>query len=276
MFTIGNFTIPNYHKTPEKKLLYLAELRKDPQTSLWLLEQMDWMDDHLWIPSLATVLYLLLISLGPRLMKERKPFTLKYPLVLWNFALALFSLYGTLRTWPPFIEAWSTQGFFKEICHIDLDISIRVGEMVYFFVWSKIPEFFDTAFIVLRKKPLRFLQYYHHITTMWFCWLACSRHLEMGSAFAMLNLFVHSVMYTYFGCAALDIRWPSFLRLSITVLQVAQMIIGTIFVVISFLSCYNDPLILWMALIMYISYFILFANLLYENCCGTPQHSKTD
>jgi elongation of very long chain fatty acids protein 6 len=30
----------------------------------------------------------------------------------------------------------------------------------------------DTLFIVLRKKPLIFLHWYHHITVLLFCWHA--------------------------------------------------------------------------------------------------------
>lgn len=66
-------------------------------------------------------------------------------------------------------------------------------------------------------------------------------------------------------------------RLSITVLQVSQMFVGIIFVTIPFFSCYNDPFTLYFGLIMYISYFFLFAQLLYDNC--VPQEtskSKTE
>jgi hypothetical protein len=193
-----------------------------------------------------------------------------------------------------------SQGVVHELCHIELDMN---NPLVFFFVLSKIPELFDTVFIVLRKRPLRFLQYYHHIATMWFCWLACARKLESGGksiylcvclffhyvslftilllfildslsfsgAFAVLNLTVHSVMYTYFGCAALHIRWPAWARLSITVMQVTQMLIGCCFVVIVFLSCFNDAFVMYFAAIMYISYLGLFGQLLYENCVGNSE-----
>lgn len=40
---------------------------------------------------------------------------------------------------------------------------------VFLFNVSKVFEFVDTIFIVLRKKPLMFLHYYHHVVTMLFC-----------------------------------------------------------------------------------------------------------
>ncbi|RHY06234.1 hypothetical protein DYB25_001996, partial [Aphanomyces astaci] len=41
-------------------------------------------------------------------------------------------------------------------------------------VCVQIPELFDTFFVVIRKKPLRFLHWYHHITVLLFCWHAYS------------------------------------------------------------------------------------------------------
>jgi hypothetical protein len=46
------------------------------------------------------------------------------------------------------------------------------AEWLFFFNVSKLFEFVDTVFIVLRKRPLMFLHYYHHIVTLGFCWVS--------------------------------------------------------------------------------------------------------
>merc|ERR1712127_1141715 len=40
------------------------------------------------------------------------------------------------------------------------------------FVLSKFAELWDTFFIVVHKKPLIFLHWYHHITVLLYCWVA--------------------------------------------------------------------------------------------------------
>ena len=42
---------------------------------------------------LLCMLYLLSVAVGPKLMQERKPFDLKYILIVYNFSLVALSVY---------------------------------------------------------------------------------------------------------------------------------------------------------------------------------------
>jgi len=59
----------------------------DPRVKDWL-----WMQSP--IPTLLLcMLYLLCVAVGPKLMKNRKPFDLRYLLIIYNFSLVALSVY---------------------------------------------------------------------------------------------------------------------------------------------------------------------------------------
>ncbi len=45
---------------------------------------------------------------------------------------------------------------------------------------SQIPELVDTVFIVLRKKPLILLHWYHHFTVLLYCWHSYATRSSAG------------------------------------------------------------------------------------------------
>uniref|UniRef100_A0A0A9XLR2 Elongation of very long chain fatty acids protein n=1 Tax=Lygus hesperus TaxID=30085 RepID=A0A0A9XLR2_LYGHE len=102
-----------------------------------------------------------------------------------------------------------------------------VGAFVGAFILSKIPEMVDTVFLVLQKKKLIFLHWYHHVTVMLFCWHAYCHPIASGLVFAGMNYAVHSIMYLYYFLCSCGYR--STIRPIaplITCLQIAQMMIG--------------------------------------------------
>jgi len=132
---------------------------------------------------------------------------------------------------------------------------------LFFFCISKIFEYIDTVFLVLRKREVRFLHWYHHVATMWFCWMAWAANLENGGLFAAMNLVVHSIMYSYFAASAFGVRFPNPLRQSITLLQITQMVLGTSIVLHNAIYCNFHPLLTYAGLAMYLSYVYLFVEL---------------
>lgn len=73
----------------------------------------------------------------------------------------------------------------------------------WIFAMSKLIEFGDTAFIVLRKSPLPFLHWYHHITVFIYTWYALTPEPSaLSTWFGSMNYIVHTAMYTYYAFRA--------------------------------------------------------------------------
>jgi hypothetical protein len=49
----------------------------------------------------------------------------------------------------------------------------------------QIPELGDTVFVVLRKKPLIFLHWYHHVTVLLYCWHSYASRSSAGLYFVV-------------------------------------------------------------------------------------------
>ncbi|RYH12715.1 elongation of very long chain fatty acids protein [archaeon] len=153
------------------------------------------------------------------------------------------------------------------------------GLWVFLFIYSKIPELIDTVFIVLRKKPLIFLHWYHHVTVLLFCWSAYSTIAGSGLYFVAMNYSVHALMYGYYCLQALNVCPKSFPAILITLSQIAQMFIGTgvcisgWYYVLSGHTCYNEFSNLIAGALMYGSYLYLFVDFALRRYAG-PKSKK--
>lgn len=129
-------------------------------------------DMNYTVPVASVILYLLFCYYGKKIMEPRKPFNLLSSLAAWNLFLSLFSTYGAIRTVPHMLLRINTLPFEQTVCespHTAYGAG-ACGLAVQLFIISKIPELIDTVFIVLRKKPLIFLHWYHHVTVLLYCW----------------------------------------------------------------------------------------------------------
>lgn len=154
------------------------------------------------------------------------------------------------------------------------------GFWVMLFIFSKIPELIDTLFIVLRKKPLIFLHWYHHVTVLLFCWNAYATSAGSGLYFVAMNFSVHALMYGYYCLQSLGMVPKSFPAVLITVSQIAQMIVGTGVCISAWYytyategACHNDFSNLLAGALMYGSYLYLFVDFAlgrYTRIKGSP------
>ena len=144
---------------------------------------------------------------------------LKVPLILWNLGLMAFSsMWGAYHLLPHlYLRLSLKEGVGHALGQIDTVIcdtscyNNPVAMVMLYFNLSKMPEFVDTLFLRLRKRPVILLHWYHHIMTMLYCWYANQEGVEFncsGMFFATMNLCVHSVMYLYYALPRLALPRP--------------------------------------------------------------------
>ncbi|XP_043407706.1 elongation of very long chain fatty acids protein 3 isoform X1 [Chelonia mydas] len=213
--------------------------------------------------------YVLLIFGGQHVMKQRRGYDLRKPLVLWSLSLALFSIIGTLRTWGYMGFVLSTSGFKRSVCDPGFYNGPVSKFWAYMFVLSKVPELGDTVFIILRKQRLIFLHWYHHVTVLLYTWYAYKDMVAGGGWFMTMNYGVHAFMYSYYTVRAAGLRVPRPFAMVITVTQILQMVMGTAVSIMAY-SWMQDGIcstsweqFFWSS-IMYLSYLVLFCHFFCE------------
>jgi len=200
------------------------EVDYDPEPLLEVMVANKWA-----LPVTSVVIYLLMCYFGTKIMKNKKAFDLVTPLAAWNLFLSLFSAYGMIRSVPHLFWIISTKTFEETVCDPAHTLfgGGAVGLATQLFCLSKIPELIDTVFIVLRKKPLIFLHWYHHVTVLLYCWNSYVTESAAGIYFIAMNYTVHAVMYFYYFLQAMKALPKSFPSWIITSMQISQMFVGT-------------------------------------------------
>jgi hypothetical protein len=182
---------------PESKALYFdfeSEWDRGGATTLWARE-------HFVTPFVLVVLYVIVIFGIKAFMKNRKFYDMRVPQMYWNGALAVFSIIGAIRMLPFMLAFMYYEGRVAAFCTSPVKGFGGAGPSalwVCLFIFSKVPELCDTLWIVLNKKPLWFLHWYHHVTVLLYCWHSYATRASVGLSFAAMNYTVHAFMYTYY------------------------------------------------------------------------------
>lgn len=199
----------------------------------------DWMVGHPVVPIVAVSLYVIGIIYGRffYFTTKRAAWNWRTSLAAWNFGLSLFSFIGLVRVLPTQLHNLTHYTWKENFC-MDPESQFGSGSTglwILLFILSKIPELFDTYFIVIHKKPLIFLHWYHHISVLLYCWQSYVTKSPVGIIFCCMNYAVHSFMYFYYFLMAIHMK-PKFINaVYITIAQISQMIVG---VLVTIISCY--------------------------------------
>lgn len=195
---------------------------------------------------------------------------------LWELGLGVFSVVGAYNVVPLAVKSLSSTASLTEAICGPFERDDPASYWIFLFNLSKVVEFGDTLFVVLRKKPLILLQHYHHLATMLYTWWGTIVVYALNNTnpyFAAMNLCVHTVMYTWYAATRAGWRSPKPLMMAVTLLQLAQMVLGFGIVLV---AAQDDPACRWRqadplgakaCAFMYLSYLVLFAKLFWENYC---------
>uniref|UniRef100_A0A8C9I9L1 Elongation of very long chain fatty acids protein n=1 Tax=Piliocolobus tephrosceles TaxID=591936 RepID=A0A8C9I9L1_9PRIM len=193
---------------------------------------------------LLTYVYFVL-SLGPRIMANRKPFQLRGFMIVYNFSLVALSLY----------------------------IVYEMVRVAWLFLFSKFIELMDTVIFILRKKDgqVTFLHVFHHSVLPWSWWWGVKiAPGGMGSFHAMINSSVHVIMYLYYGLSAIGPVAQPYLwwKKHMTAIQLIQFVLVSLHISQYYFmsSCnYQYPVIIHLIWMYGTIFFMLFSNFWYHS-----------
>lgn len=239
-----------------------------------------YLETHAFLPVLAVTLYAGFLHCGKKIFANRKPLNLRYLMAAWNLFLALYSMLTLLHAYPAF-KVVTSRSIHDNLCENPEKYFGGSAELwVILFVLSKYVELFDTFFIIVHKKPLIFLHWYHHITVLLFCWVAFQEKTPSSVFFGPMNATVHSIMYFYYFLMAVKMKPKWFNAIWLTVGQIVQMVVGTTMSVLSMYfymtdeDCTLKKGSLIASFFLYGSYLYLFCAFFYDRYFKGNKNAK--
>lgn len=229
----------------------------DPRVAPWLLMESP-------VPTLTLVaVYVAFVKvIGPAWMANKKPYDLRSAMFAYNMCVVVCNMCLVVETFRVLFRSGS-----RIACRID-DLSdpngLRMAEMGWWFFFLKLVEFTDTVFFVLRKKfhQISTLHVVHHAVVPVSVWFGF--RVEPGNYnffFPFVNSIVHSVMYTYYGLAALGPHVQKYLwwKKYLTTFQMMQFVVVFIYItLLSLGSCKVSKFIIYLNIFLASLFLLMF------------------
>ncbi|XP_062555234.1 elongation of very long chain fatty acids protein 7-like [Armigeres subalbatus] len=210
------------------------------------------------------------LVIGPTYMRDRKPMQLTRTLFYYNLFQVMLSAY---MFYEHLMGGWA-RGYSltcEPVDYSDGELSRRMFNLCYVYYLSKLSEFADTVFFVLRKKKsqISWLHLYHHSLTPIETWVL-TKFLAGGNTTLpnIINNFVHTLMYFYYLLSSMGPRYQKYLwwKKYMTEIQIAQFIICIVHAVNALVTdCAYPKFITSLLLLNSSIFFVLFINFYWEN-----------
>ncbi|KAH9363809.1 hypothetical protein HPB48_016642 [Haemaphysalis longicornis] len=153
------------------------------------------------------------LRLGPELMKNRRPLSIRPVVLAYNALNVFLSVYFFATMLQLTYLRGTVAGSnglppYSLFCEGTDNSSNGIPFLnhLWLYMLTKIAEMMDTVFFVLLKKNshISFLHVFHHSIAFSTVWLVVNNGITGQTAmFPVLNSVVHTVMYAYYGLSAL-------------------------------------------------------------------------
>ncbi|KAI8894132.1 GNS1/SUR4 family-domain-containing protein [Globomyces pollinis-pini] len=198
------------------------------------------------------------------IMRNREPMKLLYITAIHNLFLCFGSLGMFIAGGIAIYETIRLHNDPSDIfCSIHADTSVGMMPWaLYIYYLSKFPELLDTVILVLKKKNVIFLHWYHHAIVMLMVWTWIESKITVSIFGLMLNTGIHVLMYWYYTASSFG--WNVWYKKYITKAQIIQFVLS--FIVLLPFAYYGTVKncegwdYLYFSMIVNFSFLVLFCN----------------
>lgn len=163
-----------------------------------------------WSVLTAIAIYLYFVKIyGPQVMKNRTAYKIRDIMVCYNFIMVFLSGWMFFEGSRFLNFGLDTWGCPKVNYKAEDPATRRFLFVAWLFFFSKIVEFSDTVFMILRKKydHVTNLHVIHHSVVPLSVWIGLKfAPIGLNAWFPLMNSFVHALMYSYYGLSAISSR----------------------------------------------------------------------
>lgn len=223
---------PHHHQTNHTKWLqYLTrdvwDYGADSRTAQFPL-----MNGGPWKVLAILGLYLLFVRYyGPRLMRNRSAFDLKWPILVYNAIMMMVNFYFFIMAsrYTRFgYDSWGCTPI-DSLHNNNIEWAHKLRLIWWFFI-TKFIDLCETIFFILRKKNSQAstLHVVHHFLVPLDVWFGLKYSATTSAAFfPFINSFVHSIMYFYYALSTFGpaIRPYLWWKKYLTQLQIFQLLL---------------------------------------------------